>query len=171
MAFHSGEYAARFCVLCADCMVAQSVDFPLPRQLPALTNAFVIIAFASALNVSRSTSSLSLSLLNGRYPALVSQHNGACIYHSAPLTYTLDLGASVIAKLGFGALSDHVSPWILALVMFSLTSVATFTLWGVVGNIVAGVLVFGGVYGMLAGGWFALWGAFVKGITSKPCLR
>ncbi|EIM85762.1 MFS general substrate transporter [Stereum hirsutum FP-91666 SS1] len=94
--------------------------------------------FASALNVSRSTSSLSLFLLNG---------------------------ASVIAKLGFGALSDHVSPWILALVMFSLTSVATFTLWGVVGNIVAGVLVFGGVYGMLAGGWFALWEAFVKGIT------
>lgn len=55
--------------------------------------------------------------------------------------------------------------------MFSLTSVATFTLWGVVGNIVAGVLVFGGVYGMLAGGWFALWEAFVKGITSKPCVR
>lgn len=79
----------------------------------------------------------------------------------------VSIGASVIAKLGFGALSDYVSPWILALFIFTCTSVATFVLWGVTGHVVAGVLVFGVVYGILAGGWFAIWGAFVKGITSK----
>lgn len=82
----------------------------------------------------------------------------------------LSPGASVVAKLGFGALSDYVSPWILALFSLTCTSIATFIIWGVTGHIVAGVLVFGVVYGSLAGGWFAIWGAFVKGITSEPFL-
>lgn len=80
----------------------------------------------------------------------------------------LSPGASVVAKLGFGALSDYVSPWILALFSLTCTSIATFIIWGVTGHVVAGVLVFGVVYGSLAGGWFAIWGAFVKGITSRP---
>lgn len=65
-----------------------------------------------------------------------------------------------------GSLSDHVSPWILALIMCASSSLATFVLWGVTGHAVAGLLVFGIVYGIVAGGWFVLWGAFVKAIAS-----
>ena len=66
-----------------------------------------------------------------------------------------------------GILSDHVSPWLLGLMTLAATSLSTFVLWGVAGHTVAGVMVFGVTYGMLAGGWSSLWTGFVRPIASE----
>ncbi|KAA1476050.1 MFS general substrate transporter [Dentipellis sp. KUC8613] len=91
--------------------------------------------FAGALNLSSSSTSLALALLNG---------------------------ASAVGPLILGFLSDRFSPWLLALLTCSFTSVATFVLWGVVGNVFAGLIVFGMAYGILAGGWSTLWSGFLR---------
>ncbi|EIM81623.1 MFS general substrate transporter, partial [Stereum hirsutum FP-91666 SS1] len=94
--------------------------------------------FASALNASSSTSSISLALLNG---------------------------ATVFSQLGLGLLSDYVSPWLLASLTLSAASLATFMFWGVAGHAVAGLFVFGATYGLLAGGFSSLYTAFVRPIA------
>ena len=80
-------------------------------------------------------------------------------------------GASVIGQIVIGLLSDHISPWLLAFVTLSVASLAIFVLWGVVGNIAAGLFLFGAAYGLLAGGFSSLYTAFVKPIASECILR
>lgn len=95
-------------------------------------------SYASALGVSSSTSSIAVALLNG---------------------------AAVFGRMSLGALSDYLSPWLLAFITLSLTSFVTFVLWGVAGHAVAGLLVFGAAYGLLASGFSSLYTAFVKSIA------
>ncbi|KAI0322404.1 major facilitator superfamily domain-containing protein [Amylostereum chailletii] len=94
--------------------------------------------FASELNISPSTASLSVALLNG---------------------------AGLVSRLTLGTLSDYFSPWLLALSTLAATSLVTFLLWGFAGHVVAGVLVYGMLYGMLAGGFSSLWTAFVRPVA------
>jgi MCP family monocarboxylic acid transporter-like MFS transporter 10 len=72
----------------------------------------------------------------------------------------------MISRLGLGTLSDYFSPWLLAVWVLSTTSVVTFLLWGVAGHAVAGVMVFGCMFGGLTGGWSSLWSSFVKPVAS-----
>lgn len=69
-----------------------------------------------------------------------------------------------------GLLSDHFSPWPLATITLSCCSLATFILWGVAGYAVAGILVYGTCFGILAGGFSSLYTGFVKPIASESCL-
>ncbi|VDB91913.1 unnamed protein product [Peniophora sp. CBMAI 1063] len=94
--------------------------------------------FTSAVNSSTSVSALAVALLNG---------------------------ASVFGRLAMGALSDRVSPWLLAAFTLLLSSISTFALWGIAGSATAGILVFGVIYGLVAGGWSSLWNGFVKPIS------
>jgi MCP family monocarboxylic acid transporter-like MFS transporter 10 len=65
-----------------------------------------------------------------------------------------------------GYLSDKMNPWILALSTLFITSVTTFVLWGVLSHSFAGLLVFGIVYGIIAGGWSSIWTGFIKPLAS-----
>ncbi|THH12106.1 hypothetical protein EW146_g7813 [Bondarzewia mesenterica] len=93
--------------------------------------------YTSALNVSTSTASLALSLLNG---------------------------FAALGPLVVGTLSDHFSPWLLAAVTSTLSCISTLVLWGAVGN-VPGLMAFGATYGLFAGGWSTLYTGFVRRIT------
>ncbi|KZP31550.1 MFS general substrate transporter [Athelia psychrophila] len=94
--------------------------------------------FASNLDLSDSKSSLTLAALNG---------------------------ASVIGRLAMGYLSDTVDPWLLALSSLGSSALATFVLWGLLSNSFAGLLAFGLVYGIMAGGWSSLGTAFLRPIV------
>ncbi|KDQ58232.1 hypothetical protein JAAARDRAFT_129670, partial [Jaapia argillacea MUCL 33604] len=95
--------------------------------------------FASALHLRSSTSSLALSLLNG---------------------------SSALGPLLVGALSDHFTPWPIALITAALSCVCTLVFWGAIGN-VAGLMLFGAAYGIVAGGWSTLWSNFVVRISKE----
>ncbi|KAA1476049.1 MFS general substrate transporter [Dentipellis sp. KUC8613] len=111
--------------------------------------------FAGALNLSSSSTSLALALLNGTSlaPLLSVNKNGNADSATA---------ASAAAPLILGFLSDRFQPWLLALLTASFASVATFVLWGVVGHAFAGLIVFGMAYGLLTGGWSTLWSGFLR---------
>ncbi|KZP31560.1 MFS general substrate transporter [Athelia psychrophila] len=94
--------------------------------------------FASNLDISDSNSSLTLAVLNG---------------------------ASVIGRLAMGYVSDTVDPWLLGLTTLGSSALATFVLWGFLSNSFAGLLAFGLVYGIIAGGWTSLWTAFLRPIV------
>ncbi|KAI0036432.1 MFS general substrate transporter [Vararia minispora EC-137] len=94
--------------------------------------------FAAELDISASTASLSLALLNS---------------------------SSLLSRLFFGTLSDFFSPLLLAMLSLSATSLVTFLLWGVAGNAIAGLLVYGFMYGVLAGGWTSLWTGFIRPVA------
>ncbi|KAJ7601155.1 MFS general substrate transporter [Mycena floridula] len=94
--------------------------------------------FASDMHLSNSNSSLTLSFLNA---------------------------FSVFSRLLMGYFSDKFNPWMLALVGLSSTSLATFILWGVLSNSLAGLLSFGIAYGILASNWTSLWTSFIKPIA------
>ncbi|KAG8830578.1 hypothetical protein FRC17_004682 [Serendipita sp. 399] len=96
--------------------------------------------FASELHVNATNSSLALSMLNG---------------------------ASLIGTLGFGALADYMDTWLLAFSTLIGTCLATFVGWGVISYSLAGLIGFGIVYGVLAGGWSSLWTGFVKSVVSQ----
>lgn len=66
-----------------------------------------------------------------------------------------------------GHLADKYDPWLLAIVILTLTSLATFILWGALGHTLAGLLSFGVVYGLVGGGWPCLWTAFAFPISSE----
>ena len=66
-----------------------------------------------------------------------------------------------------GYLSDKMNTWVLALCSLLLTSLATFILWGVLSSSFAGLLAFGIVYGIVAGGFSSLWTAFLRPIASE----
>ncbi|KZV73170.1 MFS general substrate transporter [Peniophora sp. CONT] len=100
--------------------------------------------FTSAVNSSTTVSALAVALLNG---------------------------ASVFGRVILGALSDRVSPWLLATCALLLSSISTFVLWGVAGSATAGVLVFGITYGLVAGGWSSLWNGFVKPLSKGDPTR
>ncbi|KAH7925578.1 MFS general substrate transporter [Leucogyrophana mollusca] len=91
--------------------------------------------YATALNLSPTNASLTLALLNG---------------------------ASVVGRLGLGVLSDTMNPSALALCSLLITAISIFVLWGVLSNTFAGLIAFGIVYGMIAGGWTSLWTGFVR---------
>ncbi|KAK0202103.1 MFS general substrate transporter [Desarmillaria ectypa] len=94
--------------------------------------------FAHAMNLSTTNSSLTVALLNG---------------------------ASVLGRLSMGYLSDKFNPWFLGMPTLFATSLATFVLWGVLSQNLAGLLAFGIAYGVLAGGWSSLWTGFVSPIA------
>ncbi|KAL1673464.1 major facilitator superfamily domain-containing protein [Schizophyllum commune] len=71
-------------------------------------------------------------------------------------------GASVFGGLYMGYLSDRFNSWALALGSLITTCLATFILWGVVGNTFAGLIAFGIVYGVVAGGFSTLWTTFAR---------
>ncbi|GJE97512.1 MFS general substrate transporter [Phanerochaete sordida] len=83
----------------------------------------------------------------------------------ASATLTLVNATSVVSALTAGWLSDRCNVWMLAFVSIMLTSVATFTLWGLASFSFAGVLVFSVAYGLTAGGWSSMWYAFVRPIS------
>lgn len=95
---------------------------------------------------------------------------------SAPLSCYLPLpslihahsltGASLLSRLALGTLSDYFAPWLLAAITLSTASLATFILWGVIGHALAGLLVFGLSYGIVAGGWTSLWTGFLRPVVS-----
>jgi MFS transporter, MCT family, solute carrier family 16 (monocarboxylic acid transporters), member 10 len=76
----------------------------------------------------------------------------------------------VFSRLTLGALSDRIPPWLLASITLSVTSLATFILWGIVGHVLSGVLVFGILFGLFTGGWSSMWSAFVRPVASKAHL-
>ncbi|KAK7462383.1 hypothetical protein VKT23_007982 [Stygiomarasmius scandens] len=91
--------------------------------------------FASSLNISKTNSSLVLALLNA---------------------------GSVVSRLGLGFLSDKFDPWVLALGTLVSTTLSVFILWGVCSSNLGGLLAFGLVYGVFAGGWSTVWTGFIK---------
>ncbi|KAF9262951.1 MFS general substrate transporter [Marasmius fiardii PR-910] len=74
-------------------------------------------------------------------------------------------GASFFSGLAVGYLSDTMSPWLLGLCSLTLASLTTFVLWGVFSTTFGGLLAFGIVYGLLAGGWISLWSSFTRPIA------
>ncbi|KAJ4473672.1 major facilitator superfamily domain-containing protein [Lentinula aciculospora] len=96
--------------------------------------------FASDLNLSSTTSSVALALLN-------------C--------------GSVLGRLALGYLSDKINPWLLVFSTLASTSAATFILWGVLSYNLAGLLSFGIAYGILAGGWTSSWNGFTKPLSAN----
>jgi MCP family monocarboxylic acid transporter-like MFS transporter 10 len=65
-----------------------------------------------------------------------------------------------------GVLSDRFSPWLLGVLTLLSSSLVTFLIWGVAGSAIAGVMVFGVAYGLLAGGWTSIWTGFVRPLAS-----
>jgi MFS transporter, MCT family, solute carrier family 16 (monocarboxylic acid transporters), member 10 len=118
-------------------------------------------AFASAMKLSPSKSSLTVSALNGKYL-------GNYILHTFP---SIDLesnpGAEVIARLAAGVLSDRWDPWLLSFSTLLGTCIATFVLWGVLSHSLAGLIAFGLVYGSFAGGWCSIWMGFIRQIVRE----
>ena len=120
-------------------------------------------AYASELvNVSASSASLSLALLNGML---------LCVDSSPGSDLTSLSGMSLVSRLMYGTLSDYVSPLLLASVSASATGIVTFTLWGVAGSSLAGVLAFGSLFGILIGGWSSLWTGFIRPVSSESHAR
>ncbi|KAJ6585406.1 major facilitator superfamily domain-containing protein [Mycena capillaripes] len=91
--------------------------------------------FANALHISSSNSALTLAMVNA---------------------------AAMVGRLSMGYLSDKFNPWILALATLTITSVATFVLWGLFSHSFAGLLAFAIAYGSIASGWSSLWTGFVR---------
>ncbi|KAK7462385.1 hypothetical protein VKT23_007984 [Stygiomarasmius scandens] len=91
--------------------------------------------FASSLNLSQTSSSLVLALLNA---------------------------GSAISRLGLGFLSDKLDPSVLALGTSVSAALSVFILWGVCSSNLGGLLSFGLLYGVFAGGWGVLWAGFIK---------
>ncbi|KAK7462382.1 hypothetical protein VKT23_007981 [Stygiomarasmius scandens] len=91
--------------------------------------------FASSLDLSKTNSSLVLALLNA---------------------------GSVVGRLGLGFLSDKLDPWVLALGTLVSTTLSVFILWGVCSFNLGGLIAFGLVYGVFAGGWSTMWTGFIK---------
>lgn len=98
-----------------------------------------LAAFASSLGLSASQSSLTLTLLSV---------------------------ANIIAGTTMGWLSDKFDIWILAIASLVGACLATFIVWGVLSFSLAGVLAYGVVYGLTAGGWSSLWYGFVNPVAS-----
>ncbi|KAL1683007.1 major facilitator superfamily domain-containing protein [Schizophyllum commune] len=71
-------------------------------------------------------------------------------------------GASVVGGLLMGYLSDHFNAWLLALGSLVSTALATFILWGVLGNTFTGLVAFGVAYGIVAGSFSSLWMSFAR---------
>ncbi|KIP08941.1 hypothetical protein PHLGIDRAFT_103577 [Phlebiopsis gigantea 11061_1 CR5-6] len=94
--------------------------------------------YVSSINLSANDAALSLAMLNA---------------------------ASLVGRLGFGTLSDIINPWTLASTTLVLTSLSVFVLWGVLSFNLAGVMVYGIVYGCLTGGWTSLWAGFLRPIA------
>ncbi|ESK88007.1 mfs monocarboxylate [Moniliophthora roreri MCA 2997] len=99
--------------------------------------------FASALHISTTKASVTLALLNG---------------------------ASVLGGISMGYLSDSFSPWVLAVSTLTFTSLATFILWGILSSSFGGLVSFGIVYGVFAGGWSSLWTGFIRLLSEDPAL-
>ncbi|TRM64968.1 major facilitator superfamily domain-containing protein [Schizophyllum amplum] len=91
--------------------------------------------FAKALNLSSLQSAATLAALNG---------------------------ATMIGGLSMGYLSDQLNSWVLTLCSLVFTALATFVLWGVLGNTFAGLIAYGLVYGFVAGSFSSLWASFAR---------
>ncbi|KAK0504325.1 MFS general substrate transporter [Armillaria luteobubalina] len=72
------------------------------------------------------------------------------------------LTVALLNCLSMGYLSDKFNPWFLGMSTLFSTSFATFILWGVLSQNLAGLLAFGAAYGILAGSWTCLWTGFVS---------
>ncbi|KAL1757924.1 major facilitator superfamily domain-containing protein [Schizophyllum commune] len=76
-------------------------------------------------------------------------------------------GASVVGGMLMGYLSDHFNAWLLALSSLVATALATFVLWGVLGNTFAGLIAFGIAYGIVAGSFSSLFLSFARMYADK----
>ena len=80
---------------------------------------------------------------------------------------SLASGASLLSRLALGTLSDYFASWLLAAITLTTASLTTFIFWGVIGHELAGLLVYGFSFGIVAGGWTSLWTGFLRPIVSK----
>ena len=99
-----------------------------------------IIAYASAVGLSTSQSSLAITVL--------------CI-------------ASTFAGTTMGWLSDRFDIWVLAMCSLVGTCLATFIVWGVLSFSFGGIIAYAVFYGLTAGGWTSLYYGFVNPFASK----
>ncbi|KAK7047429.1 hypothetical protein VNI00_006660 [Paramarasmius palmivorus] len=93
--------------------------------------------FASALEIDATRASIALAMLNG---------------------------GSAVGRVYLGYLCDKFDPWALSLATLIFTSLSTFILWGVLSYSFAGLVAFGVVYGLLAGGYTSLWTGFFSDV-------
>lgn len=93
--------------------------------------------FASALKLSSTKASLTVSLLNG---------------------------ASLFGRIFMGILSDKFDPWVLNASVSILTSFATFIVWGVLSQSFAPLAVYAFLFGAIASSWTVLFFPFIKPI-------
>lgn len=66
-----------------------------------------------------------------------------------------------------GWLSDRFDIWVLAIASLVGTCLATFIVWGILSSSLAGILAYGVIYGLTAGGWSSLWSGFVNPVASE----
>ncbi len=114
------------------------------------------------MNLSSTSSSLTVALLNGTDSLIVRFEGSFSNFYC--------IGASVLGRLSMGYLSDKFNPWFLGMSTLFSTSLATFILWGVLSQSLAGLLAFGAAYGILAGSWTCLWTGFVSPFASKSAV-
>ena len=69
--------------------------------------------------------------------------------------------------MALGTLSDYFASWLLAAITLTTASLTTFVFWGAIGHELAGLLVYGFSFGIVAGGWTSLWTGFLRPIVSK----
>lgn len=93
--------------------------------------------FASALQLSSTQSSLTLSLVNG---------------------------ASLFGRILVGILSDRFDPWVLSAFITLFTSFTTFIIWGVLSQSFVPLAVYAFLFGAIASGWSVLFFPFIKPI-------
>ncbi|KAI0775424.1 MFS general substrate transporter [Irpex lacteus] len=96
--------------------------------------------FASSLDISPSQSSLALTLISV---------------------------ATIFAGTTMGWLSDRFDIWVLAIASLVGTCLATFIVWGILSSSLAGILAYGVIYGLTAGGWSSLWSGFVNPVAKE----
>ncbi|KAH8806542.1 MFS general substrate transporter [Flagelloscypha sp. PMI_526] len=83
------------------------------------------------------------------------------------LTLSLLSFGSAMSRLAIGILADKYSPWTISLSMLVGSCLATFFLWGIASSNLAGLLAFGLIFGIGAGGWPSIW----TGFMGKVALR
>lgn len=110
------------------------------------------------MNLSDADASLTVALLNGTVTVYRPNfHTGAS---------KSSIGFAVFSRIGLGTLADRYSPWILAVMTNTFTSIATFVLWGIFSRNYAGLLAYGIAYGIFASGWSSLFTGFIKPVAS-----
>ncbi|KAH7907855.1 MFS general substrate transporter [Hygrophoropsis aurantiaca] len=96
--------------------------------------------FATALGANSTEASLTLALLN------------VCVSLSGVFC---------------GILGDKINPWVLATCSASFATFAIFILWGLAANSLGGLIAFGVLFGLIGGGWTAMWASLIKPMAAE----